>query len=326
MSEDVPQSNSFAALDEENGAVPIDTADIQVTNEKPKTERKHKERRNAQVFGTGDFKTAAEPHEVKLASMLNNTDHYLELAQVAINCLCKRAVDTIQRRLNQLVSGTTSMNVLGPVFKDEFFVRLDEKKWALVKESVLKVGKVEIDGTDHVLNPQNAIRVWDLICGPNDRPTLFRDHKDKDGNPAPILSLGEKLQSIVQEDTRKDLIKEGKLGPTDEYKPAVWLFLAYRRTFRNRQDPCRFISMCWDSDGTTSDRLMPVSEYCTRVDRRPQQNNNESRPRPPRQNGERPAQQKNNESRPRPARQNTERRFENRQLNQPTQHGRLDRS
>jgi len=256
-------SNSFAALDTSE----IDTSAIQVTEEKVK---KPRDRRNGKVFAMGEFESNPE---VKFTGLINNTEHYLELAQEAINCLCNRALHTIQHRLEKLTSGTTSMNILGPVFKDEFYVRLNTSRWAFVKEPVLKEGKVDIDGVEHVLNPQDAIRIWDVICGPNDRPTLLRDKK--------IESLGEKLQRIIQEKSRVDLIKEDKLKETDEYKPSVWLFLAYRRTFRNRQDPCRFISMCWDSDGTTPDRLMSVSNYCSRSDRRPhyepRDNTNQSR-------------------------------------------------
>jgi len=257
-------SNSFAALDESvdnitTALAAIDTAAIQVTEEKSV---KVRERRNGKAFAINEFETKPE---VKFSGLVNNTEHYLKLAQEAINCLCNRAQHTIQHRLEKLLSGTTSMNIVGPVFKDEFYVRLNDTRWAFIKESVLKEGKVDIDGVEYVLNLQNAIRIWDVICGPNDRPTLFRDKK--------IESLGEKLQRLIQEDTRKDLIKEGKLQETDEYKPSVWLFLAYRRTFRNRQDPCRFISMCWDSDGTTPDRLMSVSNYCSRADHRTKYDN-----------------------------------------------------
>jgi hypothetical protein len=226
------------------------------------------------------------------------------LAQEAIHCLCTRALQTIQRRLQELNSGTTSMNILGPVFRDEFYVRLNTSRWAFVNESVLKSGKVEIDGVEYVLNPKDAIRIWDVISGPNDRPTLLRDKK--------IESLGEKLQRLIQEDTRKDLIKEGKLKEDEKYVPNVWLFLAYRRTFHNRQDPCRFISMCWDSDGTTPDRLMPVSEYCNRVDRRPHQN--QTRP-----------QNTNQKTVRRQDLRPVGQRYQSRGLNQPTQHGHLNK-
>lgn len=301
---ETPLANSFAALDEcpkdldgninqiTETLAAIDTAAIEVTEEKTS---KNNARRNGKVFTIGEFATTPE---VKLSGLLNNTEHYLELAQEAINCLCNRAHHTIQRRLEKLTSGTTSMNILGPIFKDEFYVRLNPTRWAFVKESALKSREIDIDGTVYVLNPQDAIRIWDIICGPNDRPTLFRDKK--------IESLGEKLQRLIQEDTRKDLIKEGKLKETDEYKPSVWLFLAYRRNFRNRQDPCRFISMCWDSDGTTPDRLMPVSDYCKRVERRPYY------------------EQKNNQSRDKHRDvTNQSQRRTSRQLNQPTQTGHL---
>lgn len=282
MSEAVPQINGFAALDESDfgRSQEIDTSAIQVTTAKPKNER-----RGGKVFKVGDFKAPAETHEINFSNMLGNTDHYLELAKEAINCLCDQAMRTIQYRLDRLIAGTTSMNVLGPVFKDEFYVRLSSTQWAFVKESALKSGKAEIDGVDYVLNPHDAIRIWDVICGPNNRPTLLKDHK--------IDSLGEKLQRVVQERARSSLISEGKLKPDETYTPTAWLFLAYRRTFRNRQEPCRFISMCWDSDGTTPERLMSVSDYCKRVDRRPQpqqKNNNHSRMRKPNQVGTLPPQ------------------------------------
>jgi hypothetical protein len=248
MSETVPQSNSFEVLSDE--PTPLNTAAIE-----PVLEKKTRERRNGKVFGMGDFQTVDQT-EIKLSAVINSTDHYLELAQEAINVLCNRAKKTIEYRLSKMVSGTTSMNIVGPIFKDEFYVRLNPTKWAIITETILKSGKVEIDGIDYVLDPQNAIRTWDVIAGPSDRPTLFKDKK--------ILSLGEKLQAIVQEDTHKDMIKEGRLKADDPYTPTVWLFLAYKQSYRGRQEPCRFINMCWDSNGTTADRLMPVSEYCTR--------------------------------------------------------------
>lgn len=316
MTDVVPQSNSFSALSDE--PTPIDTASIEVTaNEKkgqPQRQKREnrpvqqtRERRGGKVFSAGDFQTS-ENLEVKLSGLMNNTEHYLELAREAIHCLCTRALHTIQHRLEKLISGTTSMNILGPVFKDEFYVRLNTSRWAFINESVLKSGKVEIDGIEYVLHPQDAIRIWDVISGPNDRPTLLRDKG--------ILSLGEKLQAIVQEDTRKDLIKEGKLKEEEKYVPNVWLFLAYRRTFRNRQDPCRFISMCWDSDGTTPDRLMPVSEYCNRSDRRPQNTD-----RRPQNQDRRPHQNQDRREEPRPSGP----RYQVRGLKQPTQHGQLNK-
>lgn len=319
MTDVVPQTNNFSALSDE--PTPIDTASIEVPENEKKVTRQlptnqARERRNGKVFSAGEFQTSETP-EVKLSGLMNNTEHYLELAQEAIHCLCTRALQTIQRRLEKLISGTTSMNILGPVFKDEFYVRLNTSRWAFVNESVLKSGKVEIGGVEYVLHPQDAIRIWDVISGPNDRPTLLRDKG--------ILSLGEKLQAIVQEDTQKDLIKEGKLKEDEKYVPNVWLFLAYRRTFRNRQDPCRFISMCWDSDGTTPDRLMPVSEYCNRSDRRPHQNQDRRPQSHDRQKNQTQPQNTNQKTVRREDLRPVGQRYQSRGLNQPTQHGHLNK-
>lgn len=252
MSEAIPQSNSFSALDESQPVV----QPTQPATQSTQPVRQRRERRYAKVFGTGEFQT----QELSLDStvLVNTMDqkHYLELAQEAINCLCERAKQNINYRLQKMVSGTTSMNVLGPVFKDEFYIRLNPTKWAIVTEQGLKTGKVTIDDVEYQLNNQNAIRIWDVIAGPIHHPTLFREQK--------MLSLGEKLQSIVQKDTHAALVKEGRLKPDDEYKPSVWLFLAYRKYYGNRQEPCRFISMNWGTKTDAQERLLPVSEYCTK--------------------------------------------------------------
>ncbi len=276
---EVKQSNSFAALDDSEFGKSqepqeIDTSTIKVTSaSKPK-----RERRPGKVFKVGEFKNVEQPQTVNFSRMLKSTDHYLQLAREAINCLCDQAVRTIQYKLDHSVAGTTSMNVLGPVFKDEFYVRLSPTQWAFVKESTLRNGKADIDGVEYVLHPYDAIRIWDVICGPNDHPTLLKDHK--------IESLGEKLQRVVQKMIHDDLIKDGELTPEQPYNPTVWMFLAYSRHFRNRQEPCRFINMCSLRSGETApSNLMSVSEYFKRAERKPRQQSQQGQQ--PRQQGQR---------------------------------------
>lgn len=211
--------------------------------------------------------------EVKLTNLVNNVSHYLELANEAINCLCSKALKNIEVRQDKIDPGTLSLNILGPIYKNDFYVRLDDKKYAFVKENVVRSGKLELDGVVYNLNLQDAIRMWDVMCGPNDRPKLFRENN--------MLSLGEKLQKIIQEKVHQDLLKEGTLQPTDPYTPTVWLFLAFRYNYSDQRDrsgkvPARFINMCWNSDGTPPKSLVKVSEYCDQVfqPRRQRQFNN----------------------------------------------------
>ena len=112
----------------------------------------------------------------KLSNIVNNTSHYIELAKEGINCMCSKALRNIQARQDKITSGTWSMNILGPIFCNDFYVRFDSKKYALVKEDVVRSGKIELDGKEYPINSQDSIRIWDLICGPNDRPTLFKEN------------------------------------------------------------------------------------------------------------------------------------------------------
>ena len=198
---------------------------------------------------------------IKLTSVINNVSHYLELAKEAIYCLCKKALNNIQNKQDKITSDTRSMNVLGPIFRNDFYIRLDDKKYAFAKESVVNSGKLELDSKVYDLNVKNTIRLWDILCGPNDNPKLLRENG--------ILSLGEKLQKIVQDKVREDLIAENKLGQNDAYTPTIWLFLAYRyNNDANGDGPSRFINMCWPSDGTAPKSLIKVSDYCERFNSR----------------------------------------------------------
>lgn len=208
-----------------------------------------------------DFeKDSFDSSEIKLVNIVNNVSHYLELANEAINCMCSKALRNIESRQDKITSGTWSMNILGPMFRNDFYVRLDSKKYAFVKESVVKSGKLELDGESYNLNIQDTIRLWDVLCGPTDRPTLFRENN--------MLSLGEKLQKIIQEKVHQDLITDGKLGVNEPYKPTVWLFLAYRYNYNDQKEAARFINMCWNSDGEPPKSLIRVAEYCDRVNNR----------------------------------------------------------
>lgn len=203
--------------------------------------------------------------QVKLTSIINNVSHYLELAKEAINCMCKKALNNIQNKQDKITPDTRSMNILGPMFRNDFYVRLNDKTYAFVKESVVKSGKLELDGKNYDINLQDTIRLWDVLCGPNDQPTLFRENN--------ILSLGEKLQKIIQEKVKTDLVAEGKLQDDEPYTPTVWLFLAFRYNRQQNNDQThdqnnhgasRFINMCWNSDGTAPNSLVKVSDYCQR--------------------------------------------------------------
>ena len=59
-------------------------------------------------------------------------------------------------------------------------------------------------------------------------------------------------------------VADGHLRPEDKYTPTVWLFLAYRYNFKDQQKPCRFINMCWNSDGTAPKSLIKVNDYYVR--------------------------------------------------------------
>jgi hypothetical protein len=194
---------------------------------------------------------------LKLSNFINNTEEYLKLAKEGINYMCSKAMNNIQSRQNKIPSGTWSMNILGPVFCDDFYVQFNSEKCALVKEDDIKDGYLEIDDIQYPVHAQNSIRVWDLMCGPTDRPTLFKENN--------MLSLGEKLQDILQRDMHNDLITSGKLKPEEPYNPTVWLFLAYRFNFKEIKKPCRFINMCWNSDGTAPKSLIKVSDYHIRI-------------------------------------------------------------
>jgi len=205
---------------------------------------------------TDNIDDSSLTHSFKLSNIVNSTTHYLELAKEGINCMAGKALRNIQSRQDKIQSGCWSMNILGPIFCNDFYVRFDSKRYALVKEDIVQSGKIELDGKEYPINSQDSIRVWDLICGPNDKPTLFKDNN--------MLSLGEKLQDIIQANVRRDLIADGLLRPEDKYTPTVWLFLAYRYNFKDQQKPCRFINMCWNSDGTAPKSLIKVEDYHVR--------------------------------------------------------------
>lgn len=193
---------------------------------------------------------------LKLSNLINNTEDYLKLAKDGINYMYSKAMNNIQLQQQNITPGVFSMNILGPIYCDDFYVQFNSEKCALVKEEDIKDGYLEIDDKQYSINAQNSIRVWDLMCGPNNKPTLFKENN--------ILSLGEKLQYILQKDIHNDLINSGKLKPEEPYNPTVWLFLVYRYSFRELKKPCRFINMCWNSDGTAPKSLIKVSDYYIR--------------------------------------------------------------
>lgn len=208
-------------------------------------------------FDKNESAETADETSFSLSNIGDDVSHYLKLANEVIHCLHKKALDTIRDRMEKLMPGVYSMNILGPIYRNSFYVRLDDKAYALyVNESVVRSGKMVLDGKQYDIKPSNSIRIWDVLCGPSDQPLLFKKHN--------MLSLGEKLQKVIQEKVYNDKLNEGKISKDEPYSPTVWLYLAFRGKYRDSNEPCVFVNMSWNTDDNNTNKLTKVADYYIR--------------------------------------------------------------
>ncbi len=243
--EDGIQALSFTEVPESNDKKPAESF-------KQVAYKKHRQPR----LETHEFKELNQDN-INLSDFItNDVDHYIKLCEEAINCVCSKILQNIDYKKRNIPAGVWAMNVYGPVFPSDFYVRLSDELYAFAKESTIRSGEIEVKNVKYKIELRNCVRIWDIICGPSQQPDLLR----KKG----ILSVGEKAEHIIQANCKTDLQSIGKLSDQDTYTPTVHLFLAFRYNFRDNKEPCRFINMRWNSDGTPPKGLIKVSDYCQR--------------------------------------------------------------